>query len=71
MYVLFYKIWIDLMGPLKETEREYKYICIKTCYFTKYGDAVPIKRKSAGKGFGKNVILGASSKYIKNRLKES
>ena len=38
---------MDLVGPLKETRKETKFILTMTCYFSKWVEALAIPDKSA------------------------
>ncbi len=38
---------MDLVGPLPETPRGYKYLMTLTDYYTKWAEAYPIKDKTA------------------------
>ena len=39
-------VGVDLVGPLKETSRGYKYVLTITDYFTKFVDFHPLKSKT-------------------------
>ena len=43
----FYRIGIDLVGPLPETKDGYKYLVTAVCAFTKWVESEPLKDKSA------------------------
>lgn len=40
-------VGIDLVGPFKETSTGFKYVMTRTCLFSKWVEAEPIKAKSA------------------------
>ena len=40
----FEKVAFDLVGPLPRTSSGYKYILTMICLFTKYPEAIPLKR---------------------------
>ena len=49
------KIGIGLMGTLKETEEDYRYILTVIDYLTKYMELIPLRRKT-GQEVGENLF---------------
>ena len=45
--IVWHRIGVDLVGPLPETSRGYKYLITCTDYFSKWPEAAPLKAKPA------------------------